>query len=143
MNNQKKFRAHPEIHSIIGIDKVVPDQFHNQFIVGSACNTSLPSSSIDLVLNIESSHLYDSTPQFLTEVYRILKPGGYFCWADIRFKDDMSVVLDEAIATGFQLVEYENITSGVLNGIEYTSRQYDKLFDKVKNFFTTFLSLKF
>lgn len=116
------------------------DQTQNQLIVGSANNLPLPSSSLDLILNIESSHLYDSTPQFLAEVFRVLKPGGYFCWADIRFKEEVPVVLEEATATGLKLVEYENITSGVLNGIEYTSRQYDKLFDKVR---TTILFLLF
>uniref|UniRef100_A0AC34R3A4 Methyltransferase type 11 domain-containing protein n=1 Tax=Panagrolaimus sp. JU765 TaxID=591449 RepID=A0AC34R3A4_9BILA len=132
------YLAHPEIQSIIGIDKVVADQTQNQLIVGSANNLPLPSSSLDLILNIESSHLYDSTPQFLAEVFRVLKPGGYFCWADIRFKEEVPVVLEEATATGLKLVEYENITSGVLNGIEYTSRQYDKLFDKAPWIFRLF-----
>lgn len=99
-------------------------------IEGIADNLPLPSSSIDLVLNIESSHLYESTAQFFIEVNRVLKLGGYLCWADIRFKDELPIILEYASNAGFELIEYENITTGVLNGIEYTSRQYDKLFDK-------------
>jgi len=110
----------------------------NQIIEGSAENLPLPSESIDLIINIESSHLYDSTPNFFKEVHRVLKKGGYFCWADIRFKEEMSVVLDQATSTGLELIEYENITSGVLNGIEYTARQYDKLLDKMPWIFKMF-----
>ncbi|KAE9556412.1 hypothetical protein FO519_000297 [Halicephalobus sp. NKZ332] len=124
-------RAHPEIKSIIGIDKVVANPMNNQIIQGVAENLPLPTASMDLIINIESSHLYDSTPNFFSEVCRVLKPGGYFCWADIRFRVEMPVVLDQATSAGLDLVEYENITSGVLNGIEYTARKYDKLFDKI------------
>ena len=126
------YRGHPEIQSILGVDKVVADSMENLIIQGSAENLPLPTASIDLVVNIESSHLYESTPNFFKEVHRVLRPGGYFCWADIRFKDEMSVVLDQAVAAGLELIEYENITTGVLHGIEYTAKQYDKLFDKVR-----------
>ncbi|PAV90799.1 hypothetical protein WR25_06247 [Diploscapter pachys] len=39
------------------------------------------------VLNIESSHLYPDCPAFFSEVHRVLRIGGHFCWADLRFAD--------------------------------------------------------
>lgn len=41
-------------------------------------------NTIDIILNVESSHLYNDINRFLKEVMRVLKPGGYLCWADLR-----------------------------------------------------------
>lgn len=47
------------------------------------------SQSFDIILNVESSHLYTNINEFLNEVYRVLKPNGYFCWSDLRQKNEV------------------------------------------------------
>lgn len=44
----------------------------------------LSDSSFDIIINVESSHLYPRLEYFFAEVSRILAPGGYFCYADIH-----------------------------------------------------------
>lgn len=43
-----------------------------------------PDCSFDVVINVESSHCYKKMGKFLSEVQRVLKPGGHFCFCDIR-----------------------------------------------------------
>lgn len=41
------------------------------------------SGVFDVVLNVESSHSYPLFGCFVAEVFRVLKPGGSFCFADL------------------------------------------------------------
>jgi ubiquinone/menaquinone biosynthesis C-methylase UbiE len=45
--------------------------------------TQIESDSIDVLLNIESAFHYPDKVSFLSEVHRVLKPGGQFLIADI------------------------------------------------------------
>jgi SAM-dependent methyltransferase len=48
---------------------------------------------VDAVVNIESSHCYESMDTFLSEACRVLRPGGRFFFADLRKYEG---VIDEA-----------------------------------------------
>lgn len=54
-----------------------------QFMTGDAEQLPLPDASIDVVVNVESSHCYANVSRFVDEVERVLVPNGYFCWADL------------------------------------------------------------
>ena len=45
--------------------------------------STIESSSLDCIINIESAFHYPDKASFLKEIYRILKPGGTFLIADI------------------------------------------------------------
>ncbi|MBB4852731.1 ubiquinone/menaquinone biosynthesis C-methylase UbiE [Mycobacteroides chelonae] len=47
-----------------------------EFVQGDAESPSFPDQSFDVVINLESSHLYPHFPVFLTEGARVLRPGG-------------------------------------------------------------------
>ncbi|SIG06667.1 Probable methyltransferase [Mycobacteroides abscessus subsp. abscessus] len=47
-----------------------------EFVQGDAEDLPFPDESFDAVINVESSHLYPHFPVFLTEVARVLRPGG-------------------------------------------------------------------
>lgn len=53
------------------------------FISGDAEALPFQDNSFDIITNLESSHLYPNLEHFYKEVFRVLKPGGFFCYADI------------------------------------------------------------
>jgi ubiquinone/menaquinone biosynthesis C-methylase UbiE len=52
------------------------------FKLSDAQNLDYEDNSFDIVINMESSHLYYSPKRFYSEVIRVLKPGGVFLYAD-------------------------------------------------------------
>src|SRR6516165_3482462 len=54
------------------------------FVEGNAEELPFADQSFDAVINIEASHCYPEFPRFLTEVARVLRPGGHFLYADTR-----------------------------------------------------------
>jgi len=60
------------------------------FVRGDAQSMPFPASSFDAVVNIESSHCYESMDTFLSEVCRVLRPGGRFFFADLRSMDSVT-----------------------------------------------------
>lgn len=89
------------------------------FEQGDALNIKSPSESIDVVINIESSHCYPSLTKFFQEVYRVLKPNGYFLYADLCKSSNIGKIEEELKLGGFfEIVEHENIVDGVLQALE-------------------------
>ncbi|MDB5248013.1 MAG: class SAM-dependent methyltransferase [Segetibacter sp.] len=89
-----------------------------EFIQGSAEKLPLTDETFDVVINIESSHAYGSVPAFLSEVKRVLRPGGYLLCADIRTADGMETLQQDLLASGMQLVSEEDISNNVKQAIE-------------------------
>ncbi len=54
------------------------------FVQGDAENLPFPDQSFDAVINVEASHQYPHFRRFLTEVARVLGPGGHFLYTDSR-----------------------------------------------------------
>lgn len=90
---------------------------------GDAENLPLKDASCDAVLNVESSHCYGSMPKFLSEVARVLKPGGHFLFADFRVPEDAQKLTSLFSAAGLRVIEHENITPGVLHALTLDSRR--------------------
>ncbi len=90
-----------------------------EFRVGDAEALDLPDASFDVVINIEASHLYDDRTAFFAEAYRVLVPGGRFCYTDGGWRDDE--VTPELLDAGFRIVDCEDITANVLRALELDS----------------------
>jgi SAM-dependent methyltransferase len=54
------------------------------FVHGDAENLPFGDESFDAVINVEASHAYPQLSRFLSEVARVLRPGGDFLYADFR-----------------------------------------------------------
>jgi len=89
-----------------------------KFIRGSAEAIPLPDDSIDVVLNVESCHAYGSVSQFLSEVKRVLKPGGYLILADFRSENKITVLQHDLRNAGLDMLKEENISDNVIRSIE-------------------------
>ncbi len=107
--------------------------------------TKVESESMDMVINIESAFHYPDKDKFLSEIHRVLKPGGLFLIADILNKKDdanlspkkwrkgMSLFhwsentyMEAFKRHGLELKEKEDITQPVIKGF----KQYKNWFPK-------------
>lgn len=89
-----------------------------KFIQGSAEAIPLPDNSLDVVMNVESCHAYGSVPTFLSEVQRVLKPGGYFLMVDFRNVENMQLLKKQLSDTQMTCLEETNISANVVRAME-------------------------
>ena len=67
-------------HNLPGLD----------FVHGNAESLPFPDQSFDAVINVEAAINYQNVPRFFAEVERVLRPGGHFLYADIRYADEIA-----------------------------------------------------
>jgi ubiquinone/menaquinone biosynthesis C-methylase UbiE len=92
-----------------------------RFIQGSAEAIPLKDNSIDVVVNVESCHAYGSVDKFLSEVRRVLKPGGHLLLVDFRNEENvenMDTLKHQLRDSGLTMLQEENITANVIQSIE-------------------------
>ena len=87
------------------------------FFPGDAGHLDLPGESADIVVNIESSHCYPDLQGFFNEVIRVLRPGGYFCYADLMTPEMSQQVQDIVLQLPVERRAREDISSGVVEGL--------------------------
>ena len=88
------------------------------FSCGKAESLPFEKDAFDVVINVESSHCYGSLDHFFKEVQRVLRPNGYFLFADFRHKDQMDQLRGHLVSSGFQFLQEEIITPHVLQAME-------------------------
>lgn len=89
-----------------------------RFVQGDAESLPFPSESFDAVVNVESSHGYQSVERFLSETHRVLRPGGFLLLADLRPTEAVDSLREQLGVAGFCIVEEELITAGVVRARE-------------------------
>ena len=75
------------------------------------------NNEFDIVINVESAHNYPSLPRFLSEVHRVLKPGGYFSWTDAMTKERHRLFLEAKASSTLKWVVSEDISELVRTAI--------------------------
>jgi SAM-dependent methyltransferase len=91
------------------------------FVQGDAENLPFEPGTFDAVINVEASHCYPNFPKFLSEVARVLRPGGHFLHADFRFADRLAE-WEQALATGpLETLHKRNINAEVQRGMDRNS----------------------
>jgi ubiquinone/menaquinone biosynthesis C-methylase UbiE len=121
--------SHFEPASYLGIDisennlalaaKRFPGVNNLSFQQGNAEALPLEPGSVDVVLNVEASHLYDSPAKFFSEVHRVLVPGGRFLHVDLHWQDKDPPAM--IAAAGFKVDEVVDITRNVVLALELDS----------------------
>lgn len=90
-----------------------------EFVRGSAEALPFDDASFDVVINVESSHAYGNVPNFLTEVKRVLRPGGALLVVDFRNQvAAMDLFRGQISASGLKIKSEENISPQVVLAIE-------------------------
>ena len=99
---------------------------------GDAERLPFADDSFGAVLNVESSHCYNSVERFLGEVRRVLRPGGYFLFADIRLRGAVPSLREQLRGAGLRLLEEECITANVLHSLKLDSERKLSLIEQLK-----------
>lgn len=106
-----------------------------EFVIDDAQELkSIPSESVDILINIESALHYPDKKQFLRQIHRVLKPGGTFVVADVlsvtprnyTYWDKRMYHLNWAESqylegfeeAGLRLTQNEDITDKIVQGFE-------------------------
>ena len=109
------------------------DQYKNErikFIHSDAEDLNLKEAAFDIVINIESSHGYPHMDRFLSEVYRVLKPGGYFLFADFRPQSELISLKQKLIESNLVMIREAIITENVLDALKLI---HDQRSAQIKN----------
>ncbi|MEN8249623.1 MAG: class I SAM-dependent methyltransferase [Bacteroidota bacterium] len=102
-----------------------------RFIQGNAQLLEFADESFDAVLNVESSHRYPNVDEFINEVYRVLRPGGYFLFTDFRPPGELENLRRKLVGTNFIILKNELITPHVLEALQNSTSERVKLIQKI------------
>jgi len=103
-----------KVHNVPGLD----------FVEGSAEDLPFPDESFDAVINIESSHTYPNFSRFLTEVARVLRPGGHFLYTDVRNTPDIAAWEAALADAPLRMISERKINTEAALGLENTWDHY-------------------
>ena len=68
---------------------------------------------------------------FLDEVFRVLKPGGFFLFADFRHKSEIEILNKQFEDSNLRPVKKEIITANVLEALKLSTNEREKLIHKM------------
>jgi ubiquinone/menaquinone biosynthesis C-methylase UbiE len=102
-----------------------------EFIRGNAEDLPFPSESFDAVINVESSHLYPHFDRFLSEVTRVLRPGGTFLYTDMRQWFQCDHWEKDLGGAGMPILSGREINTEVLRGLDLNNAQWERVWDRL------------
>jgi SAM-dependent methyltransferase len=126
----------------IALDRALPGarsahaRFQLPAVKADAISLPLADASVDIVLNVEASHVYFGDP-FLREVHRVLKPGGSFALVDSR---DLTPAAAEAYLrehlrpNGLDVKSFRDVTSNVVDSCVADSPRREALLRRMPFF---------
>jgi ubiquinone/menaquinone biosynthesis C-methylase UbiE len=114
------------------------------FRQGDAQNLSIiKDNSLGVVINVESSHRYPRIDLFFSEVYRILKPGGYFLYTDFCYDFDKDQLRKFIVDSKLNIAKEEIITDNVIKALELDDERRRKLVNMLVPRFIRKIALNF
>ncbi len=115
-----------------------------RFQQGDAQKLPFPDASFDVVINVEASHCYPDFPGFVDEVARVLKPGGRFCHADLRYRNGVEEWVSAlAKHSRMRLDDMRLINPEVIRGMELNTPRYAAMVKQALPSFLHGLALDF
>ena len=109
------------------------------FVHGDAEALPFADGSFDAVINVEASHNYLQFSRFLSEVARVLSPGGLFLYADLRNSQEFAGWDADLAAAPLRQLSERDINTEVLLGLDLTEqRAVDLIERKVPSFLRPF-----
>ena len=101
------------------------------FVQGDAEDLPFDDNTFDTVINVESSHCYGSVDTFLSQVRRVLRPGGHFLYADFRSQVKMEKWRQQIRDSGLILINETDITANVVAALDADDERKTRLINKL------------
>lgn len=117
------------------------------FVKGIAEKPPFKNSAFDIVINVESARCYSSLKTFFSEVRRILKPGGYFLFADVITKGEVVSLRKKLKECGFRIRQESEITRNIVAALDQDTKRREILINEkvpsfLRNLFAQFAAVK-
>lgn len=103
-----------------------------RFEVGDAQSLPVGDVCCDVLINLEASHNYPNIDEFFREVFRVLRPGGWFLYADLMGPEAMDRNIKQLCGLGFEKTRDQVITSNVLLSCQETGERRLKIYKDPK-----------
>jgi len=100
------------------------------FAQSDAESLQFDDNSFDVVINVEASHCYANIGNFLGEVYRVLRPGGYFLCTDFRELEQIDILEEQLAQCELEMIKEEDITANVFRAMSESSEVRRQLVDR-------------
>jgi ubiquinone/menaquinone biosynthesis C-methylase UbiE len=88
------------------------------FVRGNAESLPFSDRSFDVVINVEAAINYHNVLRFFAEVERVLRRGGHFLYADIRYADEISTWEEQLAKIPLRVMSERVINAEVMRGLE-------------------------
>jgi SAM-dependent methyltransferase len=102
-----------------------------EFIVGNAQDfvdsQTLPAESVDIVISVDSAHLYPDFGSFVQQCKKVLRPGGLFCISDFMSASKFEEKEKALQSSGMTLVKDERTTKNILHAMDIDGERRKKL----------------
>ncbi len=83
------------------------------FFQADAQFVAVRDAAVDVVVNVESSGCYPDVERFFRDVSRVLKPGGWFLYADLMARTFVPRYREVFTALGLDVVGEKDVTANV------------------------------
>ena len=113
------------------------------FTQANAEKLPFEDNSQDIVINVESSHRYDSMSNFMKEVKRVLRPGGKFLITDFRHDHKMPFLKKTFAESGLHQLLEEFITQNVVNALDKDDARRRQLVSRLAPWYLQRTALNF
>ena len=122
-------------------------QSNLNFVEGNAQDLPFDDESFDVVYNVESSHCYGDMAAFVEQAHRVLRPGGLFCWTDLRDAKTMTTLPSLFESKGFEIMESTDVVQEVIKALDEINESKMKAIEEnvpksARRSFETFAGVK-
>lgn len=100
------------------------------FMQGDAEHLPFDDATFDALINIESSTHYGDIEQFFREVKRVLKPGGYFLYADTWQPHELDTLYRQFERAGLTCLRVEDMAANVARALDEDGARREQLITK-------------
>jgi len=101
------------------------------FVHANAQDLPFEDNSFDAVLNVESSHRYPQMEEFLSEVVRVLRPGGHLLFIDFRYDHEIDKMHENLKNSGMEIIEEVDVTRNVVEALSLATPSRIALVEKL------------
>jgi ubiquinone/menaquinone biosynthesis C-methylase UbiE len=103
------------------------------FVQGNAESLPFADETFDAVVNVEAALNYLNYAGFLNEVARVLRPGGHFLYADVRYGDEIAPWEATLAKAPLRVLSKRVINTEVMRGLEMKPRLLEQITRRLPN----------